>query len=210
MGYQVLAAGTQATSTDGLSDIIAAMLKESPLPVVLVRPAASPRSQIRHLMLPVSSSLPARAATEFAIAAAARLGARLDLIHVGDVHGDVHGDDDRDDDRDEGEDALIGPLARVASLAGRVVHSDDDVTHKLLASVSNTAHASGVWPRRLLVTHRSRGIAIIEAARRRQTDLVVIGVEAQDIAGAVYLGQTATHLLAASDIGLAIVAFGPR
>jgi Kef-type K+ transport system membrane component KefB/nucleotide-binding universal stress UspA family protein len=205
MGYQMLASGTQATSTDELSDIIASMLTESPLPVVLVRPAESPRSQIRHLMLPMSSSLPARAATEFAIEAAARLGARLDLLHVLDVDDDSDEPDDQEADHDAN-----GPFARVASLAGLARHGDDHLSHKLMGSVSSAAHASGVWPRRLHVAHRSRGIAIIETARRRQIDLVVVGVEAQDIAGAVYLGQTATHLLAASDIGLAIIAYGPR
>lgn len=198
MGYQMLAAGTDATSTDQLSDILAAMLTESPLPVVIIRPATTPRSQIRHLMLPLSSSLPARAATEFAIAAASRTAARLDLLHVGDAT-----DDDNDDDEPP------GPFARVANIASRAVHSDD-VAQRLMAGVASTAHDSGVWPRRVFVTHRSRGGAIIEAARKRRTDLVVIGVEAQDIAGTVYLGQTATQLLAAADLGLAIVAYGPR
>ncbi|HUF98112.1 MAG TPA: cation:proton antiporter [Ilumatobacter sp.] len=198
MGYQVLAAGTNATSTDQLSDILAAMLTESPLPVILIRPATTPRSQIRHLMLPLSSTLPSRAATEFAIAAAARTAARLDLLHVGDVNDD-----------EEHDDESPGPFARVANIASRAVHSDD-VAQRLMAGVTSTAHASGVWPRRIFVTHRSRGGAIIEAARKRHTDLVVIGVEAQDIAGTVYLGQTATQLLAAADLGLAIVAYGPR
>ena len=212
MGYQMLASGTQATSTDELSDIIASVLTESPLPVVLVRPATSPRPQIRRVMLPMSSSLPARAATEFAIAASARLGARLDLLHVLDVD-DAERYDDHDAARDAARDAerdANGPFARVAGLAGLAWHHDDGLSHKLMTSVASAAHASGVWPRRLHVAHRSRGIAIIETARRRHTDLVVIGVEAQDIAGAVYLGQTATHLLSASDIGLAIIAYGPR
>lgn len=77
-------------------------------------------------------------------------------------------------------------------------------------AVAESAHESRVWPRRLFVDHSSRGLAIVETARSRQTDLVVIGVSAQEVGGATYLGQTATHLLAAEDLGVAIVALGPR
>jgi nucleotide-binding universal stress UspA family protein len=76
--------------------------------------------------------------------------------------------------------------------------------------VADAAHENRVWPRRLFVEHSSRGLAILETARTRQIDLVVIGVSAQDVGGNTFLGQTATHLLAAEDLGLAIVALGPR
>jgi Kef-type K+ transport system membrane component KefB/nucleotide-binding universal stress UspA family protein len=207
MGYRLLVAGIDATSDRELPDLVDALVRESPLPVVLVRPPRGAERSIQRILLPLSSTRPARAAAEVAIAAAERLGARLDLLYVsaGDAEsGPVHRVEEHDDP--------AGALATIAARAGRAVgHTGhDEVGRRLMDSVADAAHENRVWPRRLFVEHSSRGLAIVETARTRQIDLVVIGVSAQDVGGNTFLGQTATHLLAAEDLGLAIVALGPR
>lgn len=185
MGYHLLVAGIETTTASELPVLVDAMVRESPLPVILVRPPKGGDATIQRILLPLSSTRPAKAATEVAIAAAERLGARLDLLYI-TASGDGDG-------RDEGTDAR-----------------HDEIGRKLMDAVAESAHENRVWPRRLFVDHSSRGLAIVETARARQTDLVVIGVSAQEVGGATYLGQTATHLLAAEDLGVAIVALGPR
>lgn len=185
MGYHLLVAGIETTTASELPVLVDAMVRESPLPVILVRPPKGGDATIQRILLPLSSTRPAKAATEVAIAAAERLGARLDLLYI-TASGDGDG-------RDEGTDAR-----------------HDEIGRKLMDAAAESAHENRVWPRRLFVDHSSRGLAIVETARARQTDLVVIGVSAQEVGGATYLGQTATHLLAAEDLGVAIVALGPR
>jgi Kef-type K+ transport system membrane component KefB len=210
MGYHLLVAATDATAASELPPLLDAMIRESPLPVVLIRPPRRESRSIQRILLPLSSTLPARAATELAIAVSERLAARLDLLYVdakpsgnGDMPG-AGGPEQHDDP--------AGALAAMAARAGRAVgHTGhDEVGRRLMDSIADAAHESRVWPRRLFVEHSSRGLAIVETARHRAVDLVVIGVDAQDVGGATYLGQTANHLLAASDLGLAIVAWGPR
>ena len=207
MGYRMLVAGIDATSDRELPELVDVMVRESPLPVVLVRPPRGAERGIQRILLPLSSTQPARAAGEVAIAAAERLGARLDLLYVsvGDTDSVSRGGADAPDDP-------AGALATIAARAGRAVgHSGhDEVGRRLMDSVAEAAHDNRVWPRRLFVEHSSRGLAIVETARTRQIDLVVIGVRAQDVGGTTFLGQTAMHLLAAEDLGLAIVALGPR
>jgi nucleotide-binding universal stress UspA family protein len=126
-----------------------------------------------------------------AVALASKLGAELDLLYV---RSDANGDDDR---------------ANRSRLAGHWA-STDPVAQRMFSSVSDSAREAGIWPRRIITDNASRAAGIVDVASRRDSDLVIVGVEVQDVSGAVHLGQTATLLLAEPDIGLLVVALGPR
>ena len=191
MGYGIIVAGTTATAPEDLSDEDKELLRTPDLPVLLARPAAGQRAAPARLLLPLSTTVPARAATEVAVALATRLGAELDLLYVRSAS---NGDDDG------------ANRTRLSAYWG----ATDPVAQRMFSAVSDAAREAGIWPRRIIVEHASRAAAILDVARRRDSELVIVGVEVQDVGGAVHLGQTATALLAEPDIGLLVVALGPR
>ena len=149
------------------------------------------RGAPRRILLPLSSTVPARAATEVAVALASKLGAELDLLYV---RSEANGDGDGSN------------RSRLAVYWG----GTDPVAHRMFSTVSDVAREAGIWPRRITTDNASRSAGILDVARRRDSNLVIVGVEVQDVSGAVHLGQTATQLLAEPDIGLLVVALGPR
>lgn len=210
LGYQLFVAGTRATVAADLPELIDAVFVRSELPVVLARPAADVQTvtlgtddrsaivatPIRRVLLPVAATTPSRAATELAVAIAAAHGASLFLLHVEDESlpaADVGG-----------HGSLARAMRRSAERAGLV--SDDAVGSQILRQTDAYAHEAGVRSRRITVRHPTRGLAIVEAARRTRSDLVVIGVTPQPVADRVFLGQTASHVLAAADISVLIAA----
>jgi Kef-type K+ transport system membrane component KefB/nucleotide-binding universal stress UspA family protein len=191
MGYGLVVTGTSATDSEGLSTADTELLRTPDLPVLLGRPAVGQTGPPSRLLLPLSTTVPARAATEVAVALAAKLGAGLDLLYV---RSDANGADD------------VAGRSRLASYWG----ASDPVAQRMFTSVADVAREAGIWPRRIITDNASRAAGILEVARRRDSDLVIVGVEVQDVSGAVHLGQTATLLLAEPDVGLLIVALGPR
>jgi Kef-type K+ transport system membrane component KefB/nucleotide-binding universal stress UspA family protein len=191
MGYGLIVAGTTATKPEDLSAEDTELLRIPDLPVLLARPARGQSGTPSRILLPLSTTVPARAATEVAVALASKLGAELDLLYV---RSDPNGDDDG------------------ASHSRRVSYwgATDPVAQRMYSSVSDAAREAGIWPRRIIADNASRAAGIIDVARRRDSDLVIVGVEVQDVSGAIHLGQTATLLLAEPDIGLLVVALGPR
>jgi Kef-type K+ transport system membrane component KefB len=192
MGYGLVVAGTHATTYDELSAEQTELLRIPDLPVLLARPGTGRAGTPSRILLPLSTTMPARAATEVAVALAARLGAELDLLYVRS--------------ESNGEADAAGRPARRGGYFG----ATDPVAQRMFASVSDTAREAGVWPRRIITDNVSRAAGIADVAQRRDTDLVVVGVEVQDVGGAVHLGQTATLLLAEAQLDLLIVALGPR
>lgn len=192
MGYGLIVAGTNATTSEDLSAEDTELLRAPDLPVLLGRPATGQTGTPSRILLPLSTTVPARAATEVAVALATKLGAELDLLYV------------RSDTNGDGGDGA--GRSRLASYWG----ASDPVSQRVFASVSDAAREAGIWPRRIITDNASRAAGILDVARRRDVDLVIVGVEVQDVSGAVHLGQTATLLLAEPDIGLLIVALGPR
>ena len=191
MGYGLIVAGTSASEPDALSAEETELLRSPDLPVLLARPAPGQRGRPKRILLPLSSTVPARAATEVAVALASKLGAELDLLYV------------RSDSNDTPD---AGNRSRLSAYWG----ASDPVAQRMFASVSDVARESGIWSRRVITDNASRAAGIIDMAQRRDSDLVIVGVEVQDIGGAVHFGQTATALLAEPDIGLLVVALGPR
>jgi nucleotide-binding universal stress UspA family protein len=190
MGYGLIVAGTTATKPEDLSAEDTELLRIPDLPVLLARPARGQSGTPSRILLPLSTTVPARAATEVAVALASKLGAELDLLYV---RSDANGDDE-------------------ASHTRRISYrgASDPVAQRMFSSVSDAAREAGIWPRRITTDNASRAAGIIEVAQDRGSDLIVVGVEVQDVSGAVHLGQTATLLLADPSIGLLIVALGPR
>ncbi len=206
MGFRAFAAGTRATVAGELPEMIDAVLTTTGMPVMLARPATDGPSPIRRVLLPVGATTPSRAATELAVALADRHRATLVLLNVQtDVtEPDVSPTDAVDD---SGVVAAAGTLARAvrrgAERAGLVA---DDPGAQILRQAGGVARDAGVRSRRITVKHPTRGLAIVEAARRTRADIVVIGVTPQAVADGVFLGQTASHVLAAADLNVLVVA----
>ena len=98
----------------------------------------------------------------------------------------------------------VRAVRRGAGGAGLV--ADDQVGGQILKQADLVARDAGVRARPVIVRHPTRGLAIVEAARRTRSDVVVIGVTPQLVADRVFLGQTAAHVLAAPDLTVVVVA----
>lgn len=205
LGFDAVAVGMAPTpGTAGIGPMSSAVLKASGLPVVLVRPPRPPVSgddqpaipTFRRILLPVSAARPSRAAGELAVALATQASATLFLLHVSAP-------------RD------TGPVRRILRTTlrshDRIVPSyADPVGQRLTDAAERIARESGVDVRRLLVSHHSRGGAIVEAIDDNACDLVVLGAEVQDAAGEPFLGQTAEVVLSNSDVTVVVVALPSR
>jgi Kef-type K+ transport system membrane component KefB/nucleotide-binding universal stress UspA family protein len=196
LGYEVFATGTRVTVAADLPELVdAVFVSRSELPVILARPAADGATPIRRVLLPVAATVQSRAATEMAVAIAATHGASLFLLHV---------QSDAADEPASEPGQLVRAVRRSAERAGFV--PDDPVGAQILKQADAIAKDAGVRSRRVIVRHPTRGLAIVEAARRTRSDLVVIGVTPQQVADHVFLGQTASHVLAAPDLSVLVVA----
>lgn len=206
MGFHAFAAGSRATVAGDLPELVDAVLLSSTMPVLIARPATDGASPVRRVVLPVGATTPARAAAELAVAIAAQHRAALVLLNVNtDVaEPDVSPSDVLDDGAVA---AAAGTLARaVRRGAERAGIVPDDPGAHILREAGALAREAGVRARRITVKHPTRGLAIVEATRRIRGDLVVIGVTPQPVADHVFLGQTASHVLAAADLNVLVVA----
>lgn len=195
LGYRLFATDTRATVAADLPAVVDGVFtSRRDLAVVLVRPARGGPAPIRRVLLPVAGTVQSRAASELAVAIAAANAASLFLLHV---------DPGVDEPLDE-PGQLTRAVRRSAERAGLV--ADDPVAGQLLRQADVLAKEAGVRGRRIIVRHPTRGLAIVEAARRTRSDLVVVGVTPQLVADRVFLGQTAAHVLAAPDLNVLVVA----
>lgn len=191
--------------------VATAALMRSALPVLLVRPPTGLAEQmldstaavrirpLRRILLPVSASRHARAATEMALSLAIQSGAELLLVHVSG----------------NGE---SGPVRRILRTTWRSYErtvgsfadpAGDPVGERLIDGIEREAAAEGVDTQRLMVTHGVRGEAIVAAARDGVCDLVILGAQVQDAAGEPYIGQTAETVLIEAPMTVAVVALPP-
>jgi nucleotide-binding universal stress UspA family protein len=177
--------------------------------VVLARPPKEGPAPIRRILLPLAGTVQARAATEVAIAIAAHHGASLFLLHVNTDVAEPEPVEPVEDDQVGAVAAAAGQIVRAVRRQGaRTRVPGDDPGEELLDRAASLARESTVRSRRVIVRHPTRGLAIVEAAQRMRADLVVIGVTPQPVADRVFLGQTASHVLAAADLGVLVVATG--
>jgi Kef-type K+ transport system membrane component KefB len=202
-----IASGGRPHPSGLVGPVATAALLRSSLPVLLVRPPTGLAEHaidngdavrirpLRRILLPVSASRHARAATELAISLAAQSGAELLLLHVSGNYDS-------------------GPVRRILRTTVRsyertVGSFADPVGERLIDAIEREATAEGVESRRLMVTEGSRSEVIVEAARDRSCDLVILGAQVQDAAGSPYIGQTAETVLLEAPMTVAVVALAP-
>jgi nucleotide-binding universal stress UspA family protein len=192
LGYELTAAGIDVRGSGGLPAVVDAMVVDSPLPALLLQPGPNGAREIRRILLPVSATRASRAAGEVAIALAAATGATLLLLHVG--AGDPAGAGRR-----MWRATVRSSERTIASFAG-------SPTDRLLTEVEEAAGESDVRVERISVAHDSRGAAIVAAGQQFGSELIVLGVDAQNMGGQAFLGQTTEHVLRNARSGVIVVA----
>jgi Kef-type K+ transport system membrane component KefB len=202
-----IASGGRPAPGTIVGPVATAALMKSSLPVVLVRPptglaeTATDATEavrirpLRRILLPVSASRHARAATELAMSLAIQSGAELLLLHVSSS-------------------AESGPMRRILRTTLRsyertVGSFADPVGDRLMGQIEKAAEIEGVECQRLMIAHGSRAEAIVDAARERTCDLVVLGAQVQDAGGTPYIGQTAETVVMDAPMTVTVIAFPP-
>lgn len=195
LGYELLATVVDVAATGELTSVADAMVIQSPLPVVLIQPPPVPDAPIRRVLLPVSAALASRASSEVAIAIAAGSGASLHLLHVA-------------------ADPPVGPGRRILRTTlrthERTVESyAGDLRERILEIAERSARESGVSTERVTIAREARGAGIIDASKLHRSDVIVMGVGAQDVAGHAFLGQTTEFVLRNAGCAVVVAALGP-
>jgi nucleotide-binding universal stress UspA family protein len=211
LGFDLVVSGIASAGRPAPGTIVGpvatAALMKSSLPVVLVRPptglaeTATDATEavrirpLRRILLPVSASRHARAATELAMSLAIQSGAELLLLHVSSS-------------------AESGPMRRILRTTLRsyertVGSFADPVGDRLMGQIEKAAETEGVECQRLMIAHGSRAEAIMDAARERTCDLVVLGAQVQDAGGTPYIGQTAETVVMDAPMTVTVIAFPP-
>jgi Kef-type K+ transport system membrane component KefB/nucleotide-binding universal stress UspA family protein len=191
-GYQLIAAGVDVRKNGALPAEIDAVVTGSPLPAVLVQPGSTSPARVGSILLPVSPTQASRAASEVAIAIAANSDATLHLIYVGAAEPSGTG-------RRAWRATMRTTERQVGSFAGHL-------GERLFSDLEEAAALAGVSTRRVSIAHNSRGAAIVAASNQHRTDLIVLGVVAQNIADQAFLGQTTEHVLRTATSGVVVVA----
>ncbi len=195
LGYDLLATVVDVARSGELSQVADAMVVRSSLPVVLVQPPPVPDLPIRRVLLPVSAALASRASAELAIAIAAGSNASLHLLHVQ-------------------AEVPVGPGRRILRTTLRthertVPSFAGDLRERVLEIAEQSARESGVRTERVTVARESRGAGIIDASKLHRSDVIVLGVAAQDVGGQAFLGQTTEFVLRNAGCGVVVAALGP-
>jgi Kef-type K+ transport system membrane component KefB/nucleotide-binding universal stress UspA family protein len=192
LGYQLIAAGIDVRENGALPAEIDAIVTGSPLPAILVQPGSAGPDRVSNILLPVSPTQASRAASEVAIALAASTNATLHLIYVGAAEPSGTG-------RRAWRATMRTTERQVSSYAGHL-------SERLFSIVEESAALAAVATHRVSIAHHSRGAAIVAASNQHRTDLIVLGVVAQNIAGQTFLGQTTEHVLRTATCGVVVIA----
>ena len=130
---------------------------------------------IQRLLLAVDDSPDSLAAARLAVEMAARLGARLRVVHVSSDHV---------------LDAALEAMGGAPGVVGRRTASDVAI----LARVTAMAAAAGVTVETGLLTG-GVGPAVLDAVRSWEADLVILGKSARSATGEPYVGTQTRHIL---------------
>jgi nucleotide-binding universal stress UspA family protein len=195
LGYELLVTVIDVRRTGALTPLADALVTGSPLPVVLIQPPSVLDVPIRRVLLPVSGALASRASSELAISIAAGSGAKLHLLRVQ-------------------ADEAVGPGRRILRTTLRtnertVGSFAGDFRERILESAEALARDAAVITERVTISREARGSGIVDASKLHRSDLIVLGVAAQDVAGQAFLGQTAEFVLRNAGCGVVVVALGP-
>jgi nucleotide-binding universal stress UspA family protein len=172
------------------SPLVEAILADSPVPVVLVRTeriSGRPLpSAFARAMVPVTGSIPSRAALEIATGVAARLGTELVLVHL--------------------DPAPVLPLP-----FGRQPPSIPlGMAEPLLRSAAGTARDAGAGTVSTLArTAEAVPAELVRLTVEREIDLLVLGATRRDTGEGSYLGPVAVHALNVCPCTVAVVVTPP-
>ena len=203
LGFDLVVDAVPATVEWPDADAVTlAVLSQRDVPVLLLRPTvaqvagSSAPSTFRRVLLPVSATRPSRAAAEVAVAFAASAGAVVKVLHVNPSEATT-------------------PVQRVIRSTFRtherlVGSYADPVGVQLIDSVVAAADEAGVRCDRIFSEHQSRAEAILDAASSNFCDLILLGVEAQDVGGAAFLGQTARRVMQQAPMAVGVVVLPSR
>ena len=177
-----------------IDEVTRAVLAHRETPVVLLRPTAvqmAATSGFRRVLLPVSATRPSRAAAELAISFAAASGAVVKLLHVNPTEAPTQ------------VQRIIRSTFR--SHERTVGSYADPVGQQLLQATMATAREAGVRCDRIFSEQSSKVEAIVDAAASQYCDLILLGVEAQEVGGEAFLGQTTRRVLATAPTAVGVV-----
>jgi len=191
-----------AADWPGADAVARAVLSQREVPVLLLRPTATQvaggatPSTFRRVLLPVSATRPSRAAAEIGVAFAASSKAVVKVLHVNPTEAAT-------------------PVQRVFRSTFRsherlVGSYADPVGVRLIDAVVTAADAAGVRCDRIFSEHQSRAEAILDAATANWCDLILLGVEAQEVDGEAFLGRTARRIMQQAPMAVGIIVLPPR
>lgn len=198
LGYGAIAVGATSAATSGrlLSPVLDDLLASSRLPLVVVRrgPHAPENSagRFRRVVIPVSGTLPSRAAQEIGLALAATHSCPVVLLHV------VGSDDQAVDGSRRTPVANRRPGLQKTLVAQRVLDE----------ALAN-AQRSGIDATGLVREAASPGPEIVETAEEIGADLIVIGGTLRPLEGRPFVGHNAEYILDHASATVVVVA-APR
>ncbi len=191
LGYGVIVVGAAVAHDDQLlSPMVDDIIRQSPVPVVIVRRALNldrplPGAFSRALV-PVGGGRSSRAAQEVAFSISDDLGTDLVLTHVINKHQPL-------------------PLL---TIFGRMRADDpaSEVADNLLSQASDRANEQGLTTSTEVRHGASTGAELVRAASEVEADLVVIGATIRSVDGRPYLGHSAETVLDQCDATVIVVA----
>jgi Kef-type K+ transport system membrane component KefB len=177
LGYGAIAVGAadEPTSDRLLPEFIEDLLKQSPIPLLVVRRGATslgsdgrPRIRPRRILVPVTGNAASQAGQELAQMVSLNTGADLTLLHVVTR-----------------PDVVDSPAARRPGSAATAV----------VEQARQSAAGKSLDPQVAIKDAASSGEEIERESARIEADLVVVGTTVRRVADRPFLGHTVEHLL---------------